>query len=166
MFALTKKTDYAIIALSHMAQSPDRVCNAREIAERFHVPPAVLTNVLKTLTQKELARSVRGAKGGYRLALPAERITLEAIIQAVEGPVRFVQCASDPATGEAPCDLTDVCPVTRPVQKVHARLTAFLNAVTLADIAHDPCYGDVSVSVEMGLLNEHGIRKGIANCDL
>jgi len=49
LFALTRKTDYAIIALSHMAGHEGSVCNAREIAERYRVPTALLMNVLKTL---------------------------------------------------------------------------------------------------------------------
>ncbi len=56
MFMLTKKTDYAIIALSHLAQRPAEVCKSREIAEKYRVPAALLTNVLKTLAQKELIR--------------------------------------------------------------------------------------------------------------
>ena len=144
MFTLTKKTDYAIIALSHMAHAPSTVVTAREIASRFHVPTSLLMNVLKTLAHKELIRSIRGSKGGYTLALPPERITLEAIIAAIEGPYRFVQCTGSHREGEAPCELLDICPVTKPVQKVHAKLKAFLNDVTLADIALDPAYDDHS----------------------
>jgi Rrf2 family protein len=142
MFTLTKKTDYAIIALSHMAQQPGQVVTAREIASRFHVPTALLMNVLKTLAHKELIHSIRGSKGGYRLAMPAHLITLETIIAAIEGPYRFVQCTGTHRDGESPCELLEVCPVTRPVQKVHAKLKAFLNEVTLADIAHDPSYDE------------------------
>lgn len=142
MVALSKKTDYAIIALAHMAQTPGRLCSAREIAEAYHMPAPLLMNVLKTMTQGELVRSIRGAKGGYSLALPAERITVADIIAAVEGPIRFVQCAgadSETATG---CRLVGLCPVTRPVHKVHARLREFMKQVTLADIAHDGDYGN------------------------
>lgn len=149
MFALTKKTDYAIIALSHMAQRPGVICNAREIAERFHVPLALLIKVLKVLSQGELVRSIRGVKGGYTLALPAERITLAAIIATTEGPVKFVQCAGRHEPGDSVCDLLEVCPVTRTVKKVHDRLKGFLNQVTLADIAYDRDYGNANVPVSV-----------------
>ncbi len=175
MFMLTKKTDYAIIALSHLAQRPAEVCKSREIAEKYRVPAALLTNVLKTLAQKELIRSIRGAKGGYTLAMPAERITLDAIlampaeritldaiIHAIEGPVQFVQCALDSPKGESLCELTDVCPVTMPVKKVHAKLKAFLVAVTLSDIVHDPSYGEHVVPI--GVLAADGGRTDIGDC--
>ena len=147
MFALTKKTDYAIIALSHMAQCPGVVCKARDIADRFHMPAALLMNVLKNLCQGELVRSTRGVKGGYALALPPDEITLDSIIQVVEGPVRFVQCAGELPAGEANCELLANCPVTRPVRKLHNRLKEFLKQVTLAQIAYDCDYGDKNVSI-------------------
>jgi len=156
VFALTKKTDYAIIALSHMAQRPGVICNAREIAERFHVPLALLIKVLKELSQGELVRSIRGVKGGYTLTMPAERITLGSIITTIEGPVNFVQCASSPERGESPCELLEVCPVTRTVRKVHEKLKGFLNQVTLADIAYDRDYGDRSVPVS---IEGHVVRR-------
>lgn len=136
MLALTRKTDYAIIALTHLAQNSGLVCTAREIAEKFHIPTALLMNVLKTLNQGELVRSVRGAKGGYSLALPPAHITLEQIIRVVEGPIRFVQCSN--SSGDDPtCELTEICPVRRPVQRIQVRLENFLRQITLADILRD-----------------------------
>lgn len=159
MFALTKKTDYAIIALSHMAQRPGVICNAREIAERFHVPLALMIKVLKVLSQGELVRSIRGVKGGYTLALPAVRITLASIIETIDGPVKIVQCAGHREPGDAECDLLDVCPVTRTVRKVHEKLKGFLDQVTLADIAFDRDYGNgnVPVSVEGHVVRRESI---------
>lgn len=142
MFTLTKKTDYAIIALSHMAQRPGQVCNAREIAQRFGAPVSLLMNVLKAMTHGELIRSIRGVKGGYTLARPADEITLYAIINAIEGPVRFVQCTEESRSGESLCELFRTCPVTRPVRKVHRKLVEFLKDITLAEIAHDSGYGE------------------------
>jgi len=141
MLQLTKKTDYSILALSYMAQRPQSVCTAREIAEQFHVPSALLMNVLKTLCQGELVRSLRGAKGGYTLAMPAEQISLADIIAVIEGPVRFVQCAARGDGPRDPCVLMATCPVSRPVRKVHNQLNDFLKQVSLAQIAFDEDYG-------------------------
>src|SRR5438876_270623 len=148
MFTLTKKTDYAIIALAHMANAPDgTVCTAREVAERYHLPPALLVNVLKALCHAELLHSTRGAKGGYSLHLPPSSITLAAIIRSIEGPIRFVQCSGDHRDGEANCELVNCCPATRPVRKVHDQMLEFLNQVTLAQIAFDDEYGERGVAL-------------------
>lgn len=153
MFALTRKTDYAIIALSHMARNPQRVCTAREIADRFHVPPALLMNVLKTMSQQELVRSIRGAKGGYTLAIPADRLTLAGIIEAVEGPIRFTLCSGGHEE-DSSCDLLDVCPVKRPIQQIHDRLAAFLRTITLADIIHEQGVAAADHSVSLSVEGE------------
>jgi Rrf2 family protein len=150
MLALTRKTDYAIVALAYMAQQGHGVFTAREISERFHMPLPLLMNILKSLCHGELVRSTRGVKGGYSLAMPAEQITLDSIIRVVEGPVHFVQCATEGVAGES-CDLVHTCPVTRPIRKIHAKLKDFLNSVTLAQIANDEDYG-----VQCIPLSHHG----------
>lgn len=137
VFALTRKTDYAIIALAHLAQNRERLCTAREIAEKFRVPTALLMNVLKTLSQSELVRSIRGAKGGYSLAKSPDVVTLSAIIEAIEGPIRFVQCSNHSPMPDPVCELSEVCPVKLPIQRIQARLESFLQQITLAEIVRD-----------------------------
>jgi DNA-binding transcriptional ArsR family regulator len=65
MLALTKKTDYALIALSHLAKRPETVVSAREIAEACGVPQPILTNILKTLASAGIMVSTRGAAADF-----------------------------------------------------------------------------------------------------
>ncbi len=153
MLSLTKKTEYALIALAHMASEPGQVNSAREIADRYHMPLPLLMNILKTLTQQGIAKSVRGARGGYLLALDAKQITLDRLIDAIEGPVRLVQCAKPASPRDAVrCDLTRWCPLRSSVQKVHRRLEKLLSQVSLAEIAED--YVPLESSSTVGLANE------------
>ncbi len=140
MLALTKKTDYALIALSHLVANGNRVANARAIAARYHIPVSLLMNVMKLLAHKGIVRSVRGSKGGYVLAVRPEEVSLHTVILAIEGPVEFVSCV-EPAgeNGEASCELLSVCPISRPVRRVHDRLEQFLKDVTLTEIAVEAC---------------------------
>ena len=148
MLSLSRKTDYAIIAMSHLAQHPDEVCGAREIADQFRIPVALLMNILKGLCRGEMVASTRGSKGGYRLAVSAEKITLADIIANVDGPMRFAQCAVHGDDEPCSCDITQTCPVMKPVQNLHKKLERFLQAMTLADIAFDRDYGNVGESTE------------------
>jgi len=139
MLAFTRKTDYALIALTHLAQHPNECNSAREIASRYGVPLPLLMNILKQMTQQGLAQSVRGPRGGYRLATPPDKISLNDIIGAVEGPVQLVQCVDwyqNKARGKLKtgCDLMAACPVRPTIHRVHARLVEFLSGVTLADV--------------------------------
>jgi len=139
MLALTKKTDYAWIALSHLARSDGDPVSARQIAERYSMPLPLLMNVLKRLGRSGLVASVRGAKGGYRLAVEADQLTLAMLIEAMEGPIGLVQCALERRlrNGRAVCRVGENCPIRLPARKVHSKLQSFLQQVTLADMLEE-----------------------------
>ena len=135
MLAFNKKTDYGIIALTCLATEPQRVISARRIAGLYGMRLPILMNVLKKLGRGGLVRSVRGSRGGYRLARAAKQISLAQMVRALEGSPRLVACAKVSASSEFSCDLAERCPVQFPVRKVHQRLMAFLEDISLADLA-------------------------------
>lgn len=130
MLSLTKKTDYALIAMAYLADRPGDFCSARQIADEYKMPLPVLMNILKVLNHEGLVVSTRGAHGGYRIAHAPADISLARLIDAVEGPIRFVQCV-----GKSENDLcVGRCPIRGPVLKLHQKLNAFLESATLADM--------------------------------
>ena len=144
MFALTKKTGYALVAMRHLAAlSEGDLASAREIAQLFDVPISLLMNVLKELASAGYVESVRGAHGGYCLARRPEQISLADLIADLEGPVRLAECITD-RTGkdkECTCQIMACCPVSDPVHRVHRRLIDFLRKVTLAEIVEPATAG-------------------------
>ncbi len=127
MIALSRKADYALIALTHLARSPEQVFSCREIANRYRVPLSTLTNTMKALTRAGMLISERGSHGGYGLAHPAERITLYDIIEAVDGPPSLVQCVEGwQGSDNGRCDIAETCPVRLPVRRIHDRLVEVL----------------------------------------
>lgn len=146
MLALTRKTDYAIVALTDLAALAPGRASARQIAERCQVPLPMLMNILKELLNKGLITSTRGTKGGYSLEKSPGEITLAELIQAVEGPVRLTACCEDQQEHvEKKCDLEETCPTRSPMQKVNALLYQFLSNVTLRDIATDQLPIELSI---------------------
>jgi Rrf2 family protein len=146
MLTLNRKSDYALISLSHLGRCRGSITSAREIADTYQIPLPLLMNILKQLTREGIIASVRGAKGGYRLAVEPADLTVKQVLLAVEGPVRLVRCAEafgdgsngEPKSGEEPCVRMRVCPVRGPVLKLHAKLEQFLDQVTLAEIIDGP----------------------------
>lgn len=136
MLALTRKSDYALVALTHLARAGDRLSTAREVADVYHVPLPILMNVLKSLTRFGMVESVRGAKGGYRLGLAADEISLQMVVNAMEGPARLFQCSSS-GSGRGTCEQENWCPITVAAKRVSGRFQEFLGGVTLAEIAAD-----------------------------
>ncbi|MFQ5806698.1 MAG: RrF2 family transcriptional regulator [Phycisphaerae bacterium] len=139
MLTLTKKTEYALIATCHLARVGQRVVSARDMAHLYGVRLPLLMNVLKTLNQQGILRSVRGARGGYTLAIGPKSITLSRLVEAVEGPPRLVKCAL-PQPDDPPCELEKTCPVGPPMGRVHRLFREFLKSVAVADVAFDETY--------------------------
>ncbi len=144
MLSLTRKTEYALIALCHLARQGRKVVSARDIAVTHDVPLPLLMNVLKRLNRSGFLMSVRGAHGGYMLEKSPREITLEALVEAVEGPVHLVRCANPGLEGR-PCDLSEVCPIKGALHKVHHRLRRFFADVTIADLAFDAAHASAAV---------------------
>ncbi len=147
MFSLTRKTDYALVALTAMVHERHLV-SARGLADRLNLPLPVLRNILKHLTQVGLINSTRGQQGGYQLARTAEEISLVDLIEAMEGPLRLTMCcrpSGDPDRDK--CDLEGSCMIKRPVQRVHALMQQFLSRISLAQLAHDEVPREVQVLV-------------------
>lgn len=137
MLAVTRRTDYALITLAHLAGDDEGVSSAREMADRYHLPPAMVTNVLKSLCQAGLIESERGPRGGYRLRVPAEHLSILRVMEAVEGPFRLVQCASPEGSNGAGCDVQAWCPIQSPILRLHGAVREYLNKVTIADICRE-----------------------------
>lgn len=142
MLAITRKTEYALFALTHLAQNPDKCQSAREIAKVYKMRQPLLMNILKKLTQNKLACSIRGPRGGYTLSKPSNEITLSDIINAIEGPIHLVQCADQEDDEvlmeiQKKCEMSDCCIIKSPIHRVHDRLVEFMGQVTLAEILND-----------------------------
>jgi Rrf2 family protein len=137
MLSFTKKTEYALIAVCHLAHAEGEIVSARDMARLYDVRLPLLMNVLKILNQGGVLNSVRGARGGYTLAQRPGEITLARLIEAVEGPPKLTKCAVPPDEGGENCTLMEICPVRFPLAKVHKHFRRFLAGVTVADIAFD-----------------------------
>ena len=92
MLRLSKKTDYALMAMKHLAlQSAASggagAASAREIAEHYDIPIELLAKILQRLARRGLLTSHQGTRGGYSLARPATVISVADVIQAVDGPL-------------------------------------------------------------------------------
>ncbi len=153
MVVLTRKTEYALLAMTCLGEAARRngnVSSAREVADRYDIPLSVLMNILKTLQREGLVSSVRGAHGGYMLVRPAESIRLSEIIGAIEGPVQVTLCSEQP-DGEAleTCGRSAWCPVRPPVQVVQGKLDQFFRDISLGDVVERTWPGSVPDLVQI-----------------
>ena len=94
---VSAKVDYALRALAELAAAPPGPVKAEQLATAQEIPLKFLENILLELRRAEIVASQRGAEGGYRLARPADEISLADVIRAVEGPIATVR--GEPARG-------------------------------------------------------------------
>jgi Rrf2 family protein len=86
---LTRASSYALHAVVHMAaQKKNDPVASHIIAHARGIPDRFLLKVLKPLVSAQVLTSVKGPNGGYRLAKPANEITMLEILEAVDGPIR------------------------------------------------------------------------------
>ena len=85
MLRLSKKTDYALMAMKHLASDPRRrAASAREIAETYDIPVELMAKVLTRLVQSGLLTSHQGVHGGYVLAQPPAATSVAAVLEAID----------------------------------------------------------------------------------
>lgn len=129
---INAKTDYAVRAMVELAAAPsDGPVKKQALAAAQSIPPNFLENIMRELRAAGLVRTQTGPEGGYRLARPAQRITLAEVIRAVEGPLAAVQ-------GVRPEHLSyqgAAAPLVEVWVALRASLRQVLDRVTLADVA-------------------------------
>lgn len=131
MVLISRKVDYAILVLYHLARSPIGA-SAREMSASYGLSRAFVANILKRLCQEGFVESQRGVHGGYRLAMAPSEITLDKVLLALDGPFQLMTCA--PTEHEVACGLQGVCPVRNPLRMIHERLLSILTQATLEDM--------------------------------
>jgi Rrf2 family protein len=135
MLRLSKKADYALMAMKHLALRGDvsSSTSAREIAEAYDIPVELLAKVLQRLVRRGLLVSQQGTRGGYVLARPAGQISVADVIQAVDGPLAVTACSTE---GEL-CEQYSKCNVRDPLWRIKDRILSALATCSIFEIATD-----------------------------
>jgi Rrf2 family protein len=129
---LTKKADYGLIALRHLASASRRV-SAKDISDAYRIPLPLLSKILQKLAKSGLLISEQGTNGGYRLARDASEISTLEVIRTIDGPIILTHCFTE----HTECDQSDLCPVREPLRKVHEGILRLLSSISISDMARD-----------------------------
>lgn len=134
MLRLSKKSDYALLAMRHLAGHGLRgAVSARELAETYNIPPELLAKVLQRLVRAGLLESRQGIRGGYGLARASAAISVAEVIQAVDGPMTVTACTEHDHT----CDQYSKCNIRDPLWRIKDRIISALAATSVAELAID-----------------------------
>lgn len=134
--------EYALHCLFWIADSPERPPSSRDLAEIQGISPTFLKKILPKLEKAGVVKSTGGIRGGYRLARPANAITVLDVIDAVEGPKRLFDCQEIRGRcalfeGEPPKWSTQgVCGIHAVMLRAEKAMREELAKTSLADLHH------------------------------
>jgi Rrf2 family iron-sulfur cluster assembly transcriptional regulator len=135
---LSTKGRYAVMAMADIAaQKTGSLVPLLAISERQDISLSYLEQLFNRLRKAGLVSSVRGSRGGYKLALAAENILISQIMDAVAEPVSATRCDSGSDHG---CRGNERCITHDLWSELDEHINGFLSSVSLADvIANSPC---------------------------
>lgn len=132
MLKLSKKAEYGLIALRHIASRNNQISTVKEISDRYAIPNDVLAKVMQKLTRGKIIVSHQGAMGGYSLARSANEISIMDVLSIVEGtPVGIAQCfAEEPSN----CSIFGNCTIKNPLGKIQHNLESVFTTMKVSEI--------------------------------
>lgn len=130
MLRVSRLTDYATVVMTCIAAHPADVLSTAQIADEARLELPTVSKLLKLLGHAGLVESFRGVNGGYRLARPAEAISLADIVEAMEGPIGMTECS----VAQGHCDRQSQCGVSDSWRSVSGAIGSVLRAMTLAQM--------------------------------
>jgi len=134
MFQLSKKVEYGLIAVRHMASGGvGRTHTAKEIADAYHLPYELLAKVMQRLVKEGLIASFQGVNGGYALARNPNDIKVSEIINAIEGKQK-VAVVSCEVAGDQDCSIRSSCTIKDPLVKLQENINRVLDDLSITQM--------------------------------
>ena len=136
MLSLSKRADYALLALSHLAVTqaadPSRLVNTKEIAEQYEIPAELLAKILQSLAKNGIVASHPGPTGGYKLLRAPAAVSVAEVLTVIDGPLSILPCSN--GAGDT-CKQFSHCTIRDPLEEIEIRVKALLQEITLEDVS-------------------------------
>ena len=129
MLKLTRKLEYALIALRHMQMKKDDLSSAKEIAIAYMIPYELLAKTLQQMARLDYIDAVKGVNGGYKLHESLDKINLTDFIEKMEGPIGMVDCIIN-----TDCVQMGNCNIKVPINKINENIRSIFNSIRISDI--------------------------------
>lgn len=130
---LTKKSEYALLALISIAKS-EELKNVDVLSRELNIPKSFLAKIMQNLAKNDIVVSHRGVNGGFVLKKSYDEITILEITTVAEEKIPSVfECS--PSVSSCPSDIGMVCGLWPVLNNLQTRINGFLEGLTLKDIA-------------------------------
>ena len=140
MLKLTKKADYGLMAMKHLAEhGHGAACSAKDVAESYGIPQEALAKILQRLVKAGLLISQHGTNGGYTLKRSAETISAFEVIRAIDGPLFITSCIT--VRGE--CGQSDRCTIREPLRRVNDSIEQVLRSISISEMREEEAHEEL-----------------------
>ncbi|MBF88730.1 MAG: hypothetical protein CMG75_03540 [Candidatus Marinimicrobia bacterium] len=130
MLKLTRKTEYALIALRHLRFVDEgKVVSAKEIANQYKIPQPLLAKVLQELSRQKFIEPIQGPNGGYKLRAKLDSFSMTEFFEIMEGPWGIMDCYFD-----SNCELVETCNIRSPIQRLNESMRTMFDNMTVNDV--------------------------------
>ena len=130
MLKLTRKTEYALIALRHLRFiGKDNVVSSKEIANQYNIPKPLLSKVLQDLARQNFIEPIQGPRGGYKLKAKLDSFSMTEFFELMEGPWGIMDCYFD-----SNCELVETCNIRSPIQRLNESMRTMFDKMTVNDV--------------------------------
>lgn len=132
---LTKAGEYAVRCVMCLARNggDGKVVSRQEVAACGDIPPHFLAKIAQQLSRAGIIEILQGARGGYRLAVPPEKLSLLSVIEAIIGEIFLNDCVMRPES----CHASPSCAVNNVWQQARDQLRETLAKVTFAKLLEE-----------------------------
>lgn len=155
MLKISRLADYAIVILQSLSQK-GRSCSAAFLAKETDISLPTVSKVLKRLAEVGILASIRGTQGGYLLISSPDKISLTAIISAIDGDFALTECCKNTQA----CDKQSNCQLSHNWQIINQIIANVLTNLSLADLSQRHfCFEDIAQSVKSLTLKNEIQRK-------
>ena len=132
MLKITRKAEYALIALRHLNNMKDgELATVKEISTQYGIPQELLAKALQQLARAKVIEAIKGPSGGYKLVRDPNEINMTKFFEILEGPMGIMDCYFDSG-----CNQLSACNIRTPINRINDSIRTIFNKLTLADITY------------------------------
>ncbi|MGB7919518.1 MAG: Rrf2 family transcriptional regulator [Desulfobacterales bacterium] len=148
---LTRAGEYAVRCMLYLASlGTGELAMRKEIARAMDIPEQFLGKIAQQLSRAGFIDIVQGAKGGYRLVVPPQKLTLLDVVEAVVGEIFLNDCVMRPDS----CNRSNACAVHLVWEKARSQLRATLKEATFAGLLRDSCQAEALIRTDSAGKND------------
>lgn len=131
---ITREADYAL-RITVLLAKEGKLMDAKEIAEQSLVPYRFTLKILRKLVQAGITKSYRGVNGGYILDRAPEDVTLQEVIETIDGPIAVNRCIAEPEI----CQNAGFCAIQKQLLVAQKAFSKVLSEKNLQEVLKEEC---------------------------